>query len=184
MEPFEPQSQKQHSRTAYINVVCFFLMILFGWSGSMLPMFSYSQNIFWEIANACFITACVLTSVQLADKKWLIAAAGYILMSISFIGFFSLIPTNTFEKIQEVAKNVIIILPAMLMINSYTPFPLWLKFLGLIACVPFIAVLILSQLQMELMSFELIFGIGYFLIQSTALCWGIFFLLSHRKLSK
>ena len=184
MQSIEPKSNRQHSSTTYINIICFFLMLLFGGLGSAFKMYSFIQNILWDLANAAFITGCVLSSVQLADKKWIIPAAGFILMSISFIGFFSLIPCDTEEKIQEVSKNVILILPAMLMISSYKLFPLWVRLLGFFSCIPYILILIFSQSEAEIMTFVGLLGTGYFLMEVTAVFWGIYFLKIRRMESK
>ncbi len=181
MESNEPQVKKQHNDTTYINIIFFFLMLFFGALGSSFEMYSYWQNICWEMANASFITGCVLSSVQLADKKWIIPSAGFVLMSIAFIGFFTLIPCDTYEKIQEVAKNVILILPSMLMISSYKQFPLWVRLLGFVACVPFFLILILAKAGVEKETFTMILGIGYFLIENTAVFWGIYFLKIFRR---
>ena len=147
----------------------------------MLPMYGYWQNIAWDLANASFITGCVLSSVQLADKKWIIPAAGFALMSIAFIGIFTLIPCDTEEKIQEVAKNVILILPAMLMISSYKLFPLWVRVFGFVACIPYILILVLAKPGAPEETFMALMGIGYFLMELTAVSWGIFFLKILRR---
>ncbi|MEI7803586.1 MAG: hypothetical protein WCI97_13110, partial [Bacteroidota bacterium] len=87
-----------------------------------------------------------------------------------------LIPCDTPEKIQEVAKNVILIIPSMIMISSYRPFPVWVRLLGFCACIPYIMILILAKSEMKQDYFEVLLGVGYFLIEVTAVCWGIYFL--------
>ena len=176
MQNIEPKTHLQQSHTTYINIVCFFLMLAFGFTGGLLPMFCYWQNISWDLANASFITGCVLSSVQLADKKWLIPSAGFVLISIAFIGFFTLIPCDTPEKIQEVAKNVILIIPSMIMISSYRPFPVWVRWFGFFACIPYIMILVMAKSELKQEYFVVLLGVGYFLIEVTAVCWGIYFL--------
>lgn len=176
MNSIEPRSQRQHSHTTYINIICFFSFFIAGGIGSLFEQWGYWQNLSWSIANASFITGCVLSGVQLADKKWIIPASGFALMAIAFIGIFTLIPANTQEKIQEVAKNVILILPGMIMISSYKPFPIWVRFIGLVACVPYILIMILARTEVEIFTFQLCMAGGYFLMEITAVCWGIYFL--------
>lgn len=184
MEQSTPQPQRQHTQIGYINIICFFLMFLFGAAGSFFPMYSYWQNMIWNLANASFITGCVLSSVQLADKKWIIPAGGFILISIAFIAFFTLIPCDSEEKMREVAKNVLLILPAMAMISSYKPFPFWVKILGFLSCVPYILILILAEINLEIKGFVIFLGAGYFLIEVTAVCWGIYFIKAMKKEEK
>ena len=159
-------------------------MFVFGLSGGIFPMYSHGQNFLWSLVNASFITGCILSSVQLADKKWILPAGGFILISIAFIAFFTLIPCDTAEKIHEVAKNVLLILPAMAMISTYKPFPVWVKILGFISCIPFILILIFTNMNMEQFDFNLTFGIGYFLIELTAVVWGIYFIKALKKEAK
>ncbi len=181
MNSTEPQTNRQHSHTTYINIICFFCFFTAGGLGTLFEEWGYWQNLSWSIANAAFITGCVLSGVQLADKKWIIPASGFALMAIAFIGIFTLIPANTQEKIQEVAKNVILILPGMIMISSYKLFPLWVRFIGLVACGPYILILILARTEVELISFQLCMGAGYFLVELTAVIWGIYFLKILRR---
>jgi hypothetical protein len=181
MEINDSHSRKQHSHTAYINIICFIFCFICGGVGGSFPRDSFWQNIFWEITNALFITGCALTSVQLADRKWIIPAAGFIVLSISFIEFFTLIPIgDSPEKILEIGKCGLLFIPAMVMISYYTLFPLWLRMMGVISCLPFIAIIFFANLSQNNYVLEMM-TIGYILIEITSMLWGIYFLKILRR---
>ncbi|GDX52375.1 hypothetical protein LBMAG27_14220 [Bacteroidota bacterium] len=62
------------------------------------------------------------------------------------------------------------------MISSYRPFPVWVRLFGFCACIPYILILVLAKSEIEQGYFQLLLGLGYFLIEVTAVSWGIYFL--------
>lgn len=172
------QRQKHHITS--INVAGFFLNLACGAIGAAFPNDSPAQHGMWELGGAVFIAACTLTSFKLAREHWDIPAAGYTMLAIAFGVFYA---SN--NDVSLFASGVILFVPSMFLIAYYALFPIWLRMLGLVACVPFGIILFQQYTSVTPLKFNnLLFTISFVLIQLTGLAWGIYFWLLERRAEK
>jgi hypothetical protein len=174
---------RQQRHIVYINIVLFFVNALLGFVGAFLPQFGIAQNTAWKLGEACFIAACTITGFKMAREHWDIPAAGFAMLAIAYGVFFAGQNfINASNGITMVADGVLLYLPAMFLITYYTRFPFWVRILGLIACIPFAIILILTFVtDLNAKRDMALFGTSFALIQITGLVWGIYFLKFNRE---
>ena len=123
--------------------------------------------------------------MKLAREGWDMAAAGYTLLSIAWGVFFL---AKDFQEqsvgVDILASSFYFLLPSMILIFFYTPFPLFLKVIGLLTIVPSLIGLIFIKTDAAKADYLLWRKISYQAVHITSLCWGFFFLWQYRKASK
>ncbi|AMJ65645.1 hypothetical protein [Hymenobacter sp. PAMC 26628] len=72
-------------------------------------------------------------------------------------------------------------LPSLLLIVLYQPFPRWLKVLTLLGCTPSLAELIMLKSGTGLAYEDQVRSAGYQLIHLVSLAWGFFFYWQYRR---
>ena len=115
------------------------LNFILGIAGAFFEAESYTQMICWQFGDASAIMASVLTSRYIGTKGKHIVPSGFILLGIAY--GVSLASSN-FNGINEekMAAVFLPLLPAMLLISIGTYFPLWIRVLTFLACVPFLII--------------------------------------------
>jgi len=123
--------------------------------------------------------------MKLAREGWDMAAAGYTLLSIAWGVFFL---AKDFQEqpvgIDILASSFHFLLPSMILITFYVPFPLSLKVIGLLTIVPPIIGLIFIKIDAAKADYLLWRKISYQAVHITSLCWGFFFLWQYIKATK
>jgi hypothetical protein len=135
-----------------------------------------------KIADAIFITGCILVAMKLARKGWDLPASGYTVLSIAWGVFFL---AKDFSS-QEVGKDIFtsafyFLLPSLMLIAFYRPFPTWIKALTLVAMLPSLIGLIIVKSQTLLDYESLARKTNYMLIHVTGIVWGSYFYWMYRR---
>jgi hypothetical protein len=155
----------------------FFLEWLFGLIGALMPKNSFEQILSWELGAMSLIAASTLMSVKLARQNWDIPAAGYITLSIAQGVFYSVLSSegNVHGQMDNFAfaSGVILLLPSMLLIFYYKVYPIWLRILGVLVCLPFLIDMAFVYRGQDIKTFTILNGISFGLLQFTALFWSI-----------
>lgn len=146
-----------------------------------LPVYPKAALLLNEACYGLFIFASTLMGIKLADDKRVMPSAGFTMLAIAqgvaFITIFEVqhFTEEEYKKTYEIMTGMLFLfLPAMWLIARYTSFPRWLNWLGLAACVPWVVSSILFQTgPAEFKTIEGVYGAGYLLMETTALCWGI-----------
>lgn len=141
-----------------------------------------ATTIAFKFADAIFITGCILVAMKLARKGWDLPAAGYTVLSIAWGGFFLAKDFASQEMGRDIAGSVFyFLLPSLILIALYRPFPLWIKLLTLAAMLPSLLQLIVLKTD-TLSDYEnLIRKLGFTLIHLISLVWGSFFYWQYQR---
>ena len=143
------------------------------------------REVFYKFVDAIFITGTILVAIKLVKEVWDMTAAGYTLLSIAFGVFFL---AKDFQQltvgIDIMASSIYFLLPSMILISFYAPFPLYIKIIGLITILPSLIGLILLKTHAAKADYLLWRKISYLAVHITSLCWGFFFLWKYIKVTK
>ena len=163
----------------------FFLEAAFGIIGAALPQNSFFQIFFWELGAMSLIASSTLMAVKLARQNWDIPAAGYTSLAIAQGVFYSVLSNeNTIEGNMDsfaLGSGVILLLPSMLLIFYYKVYPLWLRILGVVICVPFLILMYQVYDGEHVNLTSILNAVSFSLLQITSLCWGVVILRSMRS---
>lgn len=183
----ESAREARHIRSAIAvgfigSFVCMIASMCFpiDFSGE-LPKYPKAALLLNEACYGLFIFGSTLMGIKLADDKRVMPSAGFTMLAIAqgvaFITIFEVqhFSEEEFKKSYEIMTGMLFLfLPAMWLIARYTDFPRWLNWMGLAAVVPWAVAAILFQSHAaELSTIEKVYGVGYVLVELTALCWGI-----------
>ncbi len=152
----------------------------FGFSGDLWP--GEITLILYKLADALFITGCIILAMMMARKGWDLPATGYTVLSIAWGVFFL---AKDFRG-QEIGNDIFasafyFLLPSMILITFYKPFPFIINILTLVTIIPSLLVLLSLKTEILLSYDDIIRKIGYQIIHFVSLVWGIYFYLSYRK---
>jgi hypothetical protein len=154
-----------------------FALVLFG---NFFP--SAFAGIAYKLADAVFITGCVLVAMKLARKGWDLPAAGYTVLSIAWGVFFLAKDFRRLDVGNDIFASVFyFLLPSLGLIAFYHPFPRWLKAFTLLGFVPSLLELIILKSGKGGTYEDLVRTAGYRLIHLLSLAWGIFFYWQYRR---
>ena len=147
---------------------------------SLFP--SAFSGIAYKLADAVFITGCVLVAMKLARKGWDLPAAGYTVLSIAWGVFFLAKDFRRLDVGNDIfASAFYFLLPSLGLIVFYHPFPRWLKAFTLLGCVPSLLELIILKSGRGGAYEDFIRTSGYRLIHLLSLTWGAFFYWQYRR---
>lgn len=114
----------------------FAVNLTMGIVGSMFPPESFWQMTCWQIGDSSAIMASILASRYIGTRGLHIVPAGFILFGIAYGVSFA---SSTFNSINEekMATIILPLLPALLLISIGRFFPMWVRYISALACIPF-----------------------------------------------
>ena len=162
------------------QLICFVLASIFSFTADLFN--SADPQIIYKFVDSIFITGTLLVAMKLAREGWDMPAAGYTLVSIAWGSLFL---AKDFQQLSVgediLASSFYFLLPAMILIIFYEPFPWWLKIICIATIVPSLVGLIESKTGTPARVDPIWKKINYQAVHITSLFWGVFFLLQHRK---
>jgi hypothetical protein len=162
------------------QLIFFIVASLFGFSGDLLP--GELKLILYKLADALFISGCIIIAMMMARKGWDLPASGYTVLSIAWGVFFL---AKDFRG-QEIGNDIFasafyFLLPSMILIALYRPFPAIIRVLTLITIIPSLLVLVSLKTGTLLSYDDIIRKAGYQIIHFVSLVWGIYFYWKYRR---
>ena len=159
--------------------ICFVLAFLIPLIASAFPQ--YGNSFIWKSADALVITGTVLLSIKAARDGWEMAAAGFILISIGWGGYFI-----QHEFAGETGKGVLassfyFFFPSMLLISFYRPFHWYVKIVTLLSILPPLIVLILVAGKSKPDYIDFCTSLNFKFLHFTAFIWGLHFMAEKTK---
>ena len=171
--------ERKEKQVVYAQMICFLLASIFSFTADLFS--SANTQIIYKFVDSIFITGTLLVAMKLAREGWDMPAAGYTLVSIAWGSLFL---AKDFQQLSVgediLASSFYFLLPAMVLIIFYDPFPLWIKIICIATLIPSFIGLIESKTGTGLPD-SIWRKINYQAIHITSLFWGFFFLLQHRK---
>jgi hypothetical protein len=166
-------------RVVHLNALFYFANSLTGILGAVLARGSLAQISLWLLGAASFMCANTLSAAKLGRDGWDVPSSGFYILAIAQGIFYATLPTlaaDTFDRqwLFALCSGVFVMIPAITLINTYAGFPLWLKALGWLACVPFSVLVVLTYLDRSDSPWVYpVMGTGFFLFQTLGSAWGI-----------
>jgi hypothetical protein len=162
------------------QLIFFVVASFFGFSGDLWPV--EITAILYKLADALFITGCIILAMMMARKGWDLPASGFTVLSIAWGVFFL---AKDFRG-QEIGNDIFasafyFLLPSMILIAFYKPFPLIIKILTLVTIIPSLLVLLSLKTGSMLAFDDLTRTAGYQIIHFVSLLWGVYFFWKYRK---
>jgi len=162
------------------QLIFFIVASFFGFSGDLLP--GEFRLILYKLADALFITGCIILAMMMARKGWDLPASGFTVLSIAWGVFFLAKDFRGHEIGNDIfASAFYFLLPSMILIAFYKPFPAIIKILTLITIFPSLLVLISMKTGTMLSYDDIIRKTGYQIIHFVSLVWGVYFYWNYRK---
>lgn len=175
--------QKTDKQVVIAQLICFLLASVIGFMADLFD--KEGREVIYKFVDAIFITGTILVAMKLAREGWDMAAAGYTLLSIAWGVFFL---AKDFQEqtvgVDILASSFYFLLPSMILITFYAPFPLFIKVIGLLTIVPSLIGLIFIKTDEVKADYLLWRKISYQAVHITSLCWGFFFLWQYIKAAK
>lgn len=177
------QQPAHHDRYLNLmNIVFFVGALLCGIVGSMLKTESAVQTSLYQFSSAFFIAGCTTSGSKLIREGWDIPAAGFTILAISQGIYYASLLIHGPERLPFFSSGVPLFLPGMVLIFFYRLFPLWVRILGLTACLPFLLILIYSLSNYGNQNLVIaLFIAGFTIIDITSLFWAFYFWRNYRK---
>jgi hypothetical protein len=162
------------------QLIFFIVAGFFGFTGDLWPGgFTF---ILYKSADAFFITGCIILAMMMARKGWDLPASGFTVLSIAWGVFFLAKDFRGHEIGNEIfASAFYFLLPSMILIAFYMPFPTFIKILTLITIFPSLMVLISIKTGTMLSYDDIIRKSGYQIIHFVSLVWGVYFYWKFRQ---
>ena len=175
--------EKTDKQVVIAQLICFLLASAIGFMADLFD--KDGREIIYKFVDAIFITGTILVAMKMAREGWDMAAAGYTLLSIAWGVFFL---AKDFQEqtvgVDILASSFYFLLPSMILIAFYAPFPLFIKAIGLLTIIPSLIGLIFIKTDATKVDYLLWRKISYQAVHFTSLCWGFFFLWQYRKATK
>lgn len=164
-------SQGEIRSLIQLTLIGFGLNVVFGFSGYMQPPNSYLQLLFFQIADAGAIMACVLAGRYVGIKGEHVAASAFILLGITH--GISLASAGVESLNIEKGIGVVMpMIPAFALMFWLSIVPLWLRLVAFISPISFIITYI------QVLNGEPYFGwysyLGYMSWMLTELAWAFY----------
>ena len=146
------------------------LSFLFDITGSFFPSESLAQTILFKIDTLLAITAFACLGSKAASEKYDIASAGFGILAIAQGLFLAKIDQALHWNYDTADTAILFLLPALVLISYYKPFPKWLRYGGILLIIPFLMILIIHLISSTTdLSFYV--NIIFLLYHSVTLCW-------------
>lgn len=175
--------EKTDKQVVIAQLICFILAIVLGFVADVFD--KEGREIVFKLVDSIFITGTILLAMKMARESWDMAAAGYTLLSIAWGVFF--LSKDFAEQtvgVDILASSFYFLLPSMILISFYTPFPLIIKVIGLLTIVPSLIGLIFIKTDAAKADYLLWRKISYQAVHFTSICWGFFFLWQRKAIKK
>lgn len=162
------------------QLIFFIVASFFGFSGDLLP--GEYKLILYKLADALFITGCIILAMMMARKGWDLPASGFTVLSIAWGVFFLAKDFRGHEIGNDIfASAFYFLLPSMILIALYRPLPAIIKVLTLITIIPSLMVLVSIKTGTFLSYDDIIRKAGYQVIHIVSLVWGVYFYWKFRR---
>lgn len=112
------------------------LNLAMGIAGSVFPPESFWQMTCWQVGDASAIMASILASRYIGTKGLHIVPAGFTLFGISYGVSFASSAFNAINE-EKMATIILPLLPALLLISIGKFFPVWVRVISALTCIPF-----------------------------------------------
>ena len=167
--------QREQKHLPILIAICFVGNFIFGGIGQLFSIGSFGQLFSWQCGSLLFMAGASLFAAKLATDKWHISSAGFMLLCIGQGLFFSIQNTHATESMQIYASGILTFIPGMIFICYYSGFPRWLRFLNLIAIIPFILVMVkIDMHQYDITNDMKIDVAGFVLLQIVGVLWSYY----------
>ena len=172
--------EKTDKEIVIAQLICFLIATFLGFIADIFD--KEGRDIVFKLVDSIFITGTILVAMKMAREGWDMTAAGYTLLSIAW-GVFFLAKDFQEQTVGDdiLASSFYFLLPSMILISFYTPFPLLIKIIGLLTIIPSLVGLILIKTKADEADFLIWRKISYQSVHATSLCWGFFLLWQRRK---
>ena len=172
--------EKTDKQVVFAQLLCFLFATLLGLIADVFD--KEGREIVFKLVDSIFITGTILVAMKMAREGWDMTAAGYTLLSIAW-GVFFLAKDFQEQRVGDdiLASSFYFLLPSMILISFYTPFPLFIKIIGLLTIIPSLIGLILIKTKAAETDYLIWRRISYQAVHITSLFWGFFFLWQYRK---
>ena len=130
----------KESRTkkfAYSIIALYILNFILGGLGVFCEDGSVLQTLFWHVSTTSLIAACVLMGAYVAEKGWSFASGGFTLLGIANGVFFASLNVGDYSP-MTLARGILVLVPAFIIIGMSNYFKPWLKWLSVSTSIPFI----------------------------------------------
>lgn len=174
----------QHERTekqvVFAQLICFLLATILGFAADMFS--NEGKQIVFKFVDAIFITGTILVAMKLAGEGWDMPAAGYTVLSIAW-GVFFLAKDFQEQMVGHdiVASSFYFLLPSMILILFYHPFPLWIKIMSFITVIPSLIGLIYVKTDPSSLGYITWRKISYQSVHTASLLWGFYFYVQYKN---
>jgi len=181
---------RKHQKISRIILICFIGIWIYFIGFAVLNMIypdlrdnyagsaglKYSKMLY-ELSESFFILGCTLTGTVFAELGETIPSSGFTMLAIAHGIFFSStfeIDTADYGKAVEIfVAGLLLFMPAMIMVSNFREFPKWMRYLGIISCLPFVMNMIYYfQGRIDPQSQEPVGAIAFFLLNCTTTIWG------------
>lgn len=165
------------------QLICFLLSFLF--LLQTLLIHGTATPVLMRMKDTFFITGTTLLSIKLTRDGWEMPAAGFIILAIGWGVLFA--ATDLLEEktgFYNLASAFYFVLPAMVLMTFFKPFPVWLKILLIMNIIPFlvsVAIKIANPKSVHIIYWSVI---NILFMHIVSLIWSIYFFVQHRKQRK
>ncbi len=150
-----------------------------GLAGTAFPPESFWQMTSWQVGDASAIMASILASRYIGTKGLHIVPAGFTLLGIAYGVSFASSAFNAINE-EKMATVILPLLPALLLIGIGKFFPIWVRVLSALTCIPFF--LIYYNVINDTYAFDNISNtLAYSGIQILGIIWTVFIWLNYKS---
>lgn len=173
------KSDFENKSLVIVVLVGFFFNLIFGWIGVLCEHGTTEQLLFYQVGNACAISACVMAGRYTGLRGQQVAASAYILLGITH-GISLAALSRAGINVDREASMAMPMIPALIFMFWCSLYPGWLKLLGLVPSALFALVVVDAHVSESVLGWRLYFGYGT--LQITELIWAIYLFLDWKKL--
>jgi len=162
----------------WISLGCFILSLVVGMIGSSFSFGSHAQLVSYSINDTLALAACVLAGRYVGSRGNHVAAAGFVMMGI--VHGISAGGIGSSGISLDSVRLVIPLLPSIVFIAWCTLFPVWLRIVGMISIMPFIAMYwrVFHGLEYDHWTTYL----AYVLLAIVEIVWGVYLVVDYWRL--
>ena len=129
-----------------------------------------------------FILGCTALAIKLAEEKQTMASIGFTMMAIAqgvIFVLYVISPEPSKENLDELYKlfaaSLFLLIPSMLLIALYSPFPKGVNILGLLAIIPWVIENILYAISHKMTDIQGLFEfLGQLMLNITVAGWAFY----------
>ncbi|MDX2196329.1 MAG: hypothetical protein NW207_07920 [Cytophagales bacterium] len=155
-----------------------------------VPIYKPETIVLIEFGLSFLLLGSTVMGLKLEDEKKILPAAGFTMLAISagvmMSSLFEITQVSSAESFEKyyfitISSNFLYF-PAMLLIAFYDGFKIWIRWLGLISCLPLLisSILFLTHYRNYSM-LEIITNCGYLLMGLAQCIWAINIYINYKK---